>query len=307
MRDIAFKRVAPAIVEDTNSEMVAFFSNSLQRAREMCDRFGAPRAYDRLEDLLADEAVQAIYIASPQSRHHAETLAAAAAKKHVLCEKPLACDVKQCREMIDACRDNSVNLAAAYYRRWYPKARLMKQIIDDGRIGIPVRARILIGGRYDPTPNDWKYWRVQADAVGGAMMDVGSHRLDIITGHLAMDYAVPDTETLLCRMENGVHLECAAQWNLPRGHDEMEIHGTAGSLVATPFDGDTLVLRSAEGEECFTGLAPEGNVHLPLIASFAQRTLAGMPPEFDGEDGMQASRIMDAAYRSEKSRAWEQT
>ncbi|MGC9316923.1 MAG: Gfo/Idh/MocA family protein [Armatimonadota bacterium] len=317
--DIANKRVAPAMVEDPGSELVALFSNTPERAEEMAQRFGARRAYSDLAAVLADDRVEAVYLASPPARHLAETVAAAQAGKHVLCEKPMALSVAQCRQMIEACRDNGVALAVSYYRRWYPKSRRIKQLIDEGAIGRPVRARVMIGGRYDPAEDDWKHWRVTEAAGGGALMDTGSHRLDLIcywlgeparvaglTGHLAMDYAVPDTETLICEMADGCHLTCACHWNVPVGSDMMEIHGTTASLIATPFDGDTLTLRAPGGETPIDIQPRAHNVHLPLVASFAERVGAGEPPEFDGVDGMQASRIIDAAYRSAESGRWEQ-
>jgi predicted dehydrogenase len=316
--DIARKRVGPALVEDANSEPVAMFSNTLARAQEFCDLFGAQRAYDRPDDLWADDEVDVVYLASPHFRHRDETVAAARAGKHVLCEKPMACDVGECREMIAACADHGVALAIAYYRRWYPKARKMKELIAQGVIGRPIRARVCIGGLYNPAPGDWKRWRVSAQSGGGALMDVGSHRLDIIcyllgepqrvcglTDRLVMDYDVPDTESLLCRMADGTHVACSCYWNMPGGTDEMEIHGTEGSLIATPFDGNTLVVRTSRGAEELDVSRPFDNVHLPLIASFAERVGAGLPPEFGGTDGMQATRIIDGCYRSQTSGQWE--
>jgi len=245
-------------------------------------------------------------------------VAAAEAGKHVLCEKPMAVTTGECRRMIEACRDNGVALAIAYYRRWYPKARAIKRLIGEGAIGTPVRARIRIGGRWSLPEDDWKHWRVTAPAGGGALMDVGSHRLDLIcywlgepgrvaglTSRLVMDFEVPDTETLICEMTGGVHLTCECQWNVAVGSDEMEIHGTDGSIIATPFDGDALTLRTREGETPIELEPKSHNVHLPLVASFAERVGAGQPPEFDGVDGMQASRIITAAYRSARSGRWE--
>lgn len=317
--DIANKRVAPAMVADPGSELVALFSNTPARAEEMRGRFDARRACSDLGACLADAEVDAVYIASPHPRHLREALAAAEAGKHVLCEKPMAGTVEDCRAMIAACREAGVALAVAYYRRWYPKAREIKRLIDDGAIGRPIRAHIMVGGRWDPTPEDWKHWRVEAPAGGGALMDVGSHRLDLIcwwlgeprrvaclTSRLVMDFEVPDTETLVCEMASGCHLVCECQWNMHTGSDVMEVHGEEGSLLATPFDGDTLILNRS-GEQTSIELAPKAeNVHLPLVASFAERVGAGMPPEFDGTDGMQASRIMDAACRSARSGRWEQ-
>lgn len=317
--DIANKRVAPAMVEDPNSELVGLFSNTPERAEEMRARFGAKRAYSDLAALLADDEIDAVYLASPHPRHRNETVAAAEAGKHVLCEKPMAVTTEDCQAMVDACRANGVALAIAYYRRWYPKARAILRLLGEGAIGTPVRARIRIGGRYAPALDDWKHWRVTASAGGGALMDVGSHRLDLIcywlgeparvagmTGDLDMHLEVPDTETLICEMASGAHVTCECQWNMRLGSDEMEIHGTDGSIIATPFDGDTLVLRTPHGEEPIPLEPKAHNVHLPLVASFAQRVGGGQPPEFDGVDGMQASRIIAAAYRSAESGCWEE-
>ncbi len=309
--DIANKRVAPAMVEDPNSELVALFSNTPERAEEMRERFGAQRAYSDLDTLLADTQIDAVYIASPHPRHLHETAACAAAGKHVLCEKPMAVTTDECEQMIAACDGAGVALAIAYYRRWYPKARAIKRLLEEGAIGAPIRARIRVGGRWNPAREDWKHWRVTAQSGGGALMDVGSHRLDLICywlgkptraaglmSRLVMDFEVPDTETLVCEMDSGVHLTCECQWNMRLGSDEMEIHGTDGSIIATPFDGPELVLRTVEGERAIETEPKDANVHLPLVASFASRVGACEPPEFDGVDGMQASRIIGAAIRS---------
>lgn len=316
--DIANKRVAAALRDDVNSDLVAFYSRSLSRAQEMAARFGARRAYHDLAALLADREIDAVYLASPQDRHCAETVAAAQAGKHVLCEKPMAVTLAECQTMIAACRAAGVHLGIAYYRRWYPKARRIKELLDQGAIGRPISARIFIAGTYNPTPGDWKHWRVERSAGGGAMMDVGSHRLDLmcywlgepervagLTDTLCMGYDVPDMETLICRMRCGCHVTCAAGWSLGNSFDELEIHGTAGSLLATPFDGQRLVLRR-DGSETEIDVPPlPPNVHLPLVASFTARVGAGQEPEFGGADGLQASRILSAAYRSVASGAWE--
>ena len=279
--DITNKRVAPAMVEDPGSDLVAFFSRTSARAEELVAKFGARKAYSDLDALLADDEIEAVYIASPQQRHCAETVAAARAGKHVLCEKPMAVTLEECRRMVAACAESGVALAIAYYRRWYPKARRLKALIAAGAIGQPVSARVFIAGRYDPAPDDWKHWRVEAAAGGGAMMDVGSHRLDIIcyllgepkrvsglSGHLAMQYEFPDTESVLCEMANGAHVLAQAAWNLPQGADEMEIHGTEGALIATPFDRQpAITLRDHNGEQTIPVDPPATNMHLPLVAS----------------------------------------
>lgn len=312
--DITNKRVAPAIHEQENSDLISFFSRDLERAEDFATRHGARRFCSSLEELVADPEVGAVYVASPPDRHCRETVVAAEHGKHVLCEKPMALDPDQCQQMIDACARNHVNLAIAYYRRYYPKARKMRELIAGGAIGKPVRANIMMTGTYDPPPGDVKGWRVrEAVSGGGALMDVGSHRLDVIcyllgeptevygfADRLAMRYEVPDTETVLARFADGAHVVACLNWNMPTGRDDLEVHGTEGSLVASPFDGDELRLIAGGKEERFY-VPHAANVHFPLIDDFVRRTLAGQPPEFSGEDGLKTTQIINAAYESSRA------
>jgi predicted dehydrogenase len=314
--EIANKRVLPAIVEHTGSELVAVADELPGRAGNAARSFGAAHACGDLDELLATD-VEAIYIATPPGSHCELSVAAAEAGRHVLCEKPLAPTVTECRRMIDAADAADVALAAAYYRRWYPAARRIKRMIDDGAIGRPVRAHILTGWPFDPEPGSAGYWRVEDG--GGPLMDTACHRLDLmcywlgeprrvvaLTANLAHDYPAPDTETLMCEMTGGCHLTCETQWSLPITWDTLEVHGTAGSIVAAPFDGEHLQLHTAGGVQKITAGARAENVHLPLVASFAAHVAAGEPPEFDGADGMQPTRIIDAAHRSSESADWHQ-
>jgi len=320
--DIANKRVAPAINEQPDSELIAFFSNTPARAEELRATHQARRAYSKLGDILADEEIDAIYVASPADRHCEETIAAAEAGKHVLCEKPMALSVADCERMIEASEQASVRLSIAYYRRFYPKARKMKELLGQGAIGKPVLARVNIGGWVDLPSDDPKHWRtLLARAGGGALMDVGSHRLDIICyllGEPAQvcgfadnvardDIQVPDTESLLGRMACGAHLHCVSYWGMRQASDEMEIWGADGKLVATPFDGDMLTLNRDgdmltlnRGEQTKEFHVPHhpANVHFPLIDDFARALMEGRSPEFDGHDAMQAQRLIEGCYRS---------
>src|SRR5262245_27962558 len=133
--DITDNRGAPAILAQEESRLVAFCSRGLGRAQEFAERhrderLGQTRAYDTLAAMLADEDVTAVYVATEHNRHCEETIRAAEAGKHVLCEKPMAMSVEECRRMIAACAANGVALAVAYYRRWYPKVRKMKESLE---------------------------------------------------------------------------------------------------------------------------------------------------------------------------------
>ena len=315
--DIAEKATAPAINADPNSVLHAVVRRSREKVQDFAARHKSRTFHCQIEDALRDPEVDAVYVATPVALHKEQTIAACNAGKHVLCEKPMAMNAAECADMVRAARANGVTLGVSYYRRLYPKVVRVKELLAQGVIGKPQVVRIDLRGWYAPAPDDPKRWRIsKAESGGGVLMDVGSHRLDIIcyllgepqrvcglTDRLVMKYDVPDTETLLCRMQSGVHVECSCYWNMPFGADEMEVHGTEGALIATPFDGDVLRVRTKNGEEEIATPKAD-NVHLPLIASFAARVGSGQPPEFDGTDGLQATRIIDGCYRSAASGSW---
>jgi predicted dehydrogenase len=311
--DITEKRVAPAILEQADSRLIAFGSRSAGRARAFADRFGAARAYDADAALLADPEVDAVYVATEHDRHAAQVVDAAEAGKHVLCEKPMALTAAECRRMIDACRAAGVFLSVAYYRRYYPKVRRMKALLDGGVIGDPVHASICLGGRLEPgrvRPDDWRLQEERAG--GGALADTGSHRLDLLCYLLGepervaglaeraeLPIAAPDVESLLIRMRGGAHV-VSRHTLRAGGPDEWALYGTGGALIATPVDGDELTVRVA-GETRVERWPRAANVHFPLIDDFARRISRGEAPEFDGEDGMQATRIIEACHESART------
>lgn len=312
--DIANKRVAPAIKEQPDSDLVAFFSHTRSRAEEFAGRHGARRAYDDLKAVLADPEVRAIYVASPQHRHCRETIAAAEAGRHVLCEKPMAMNTDECRRMIEACRANDVCLSVAYYRRFFPKARKMKALLEGGAIGKVVQGSISMLGLWNLGRDDPKYWRVtKAASSGGALADTGSHRLDLLchflgapesaagfADRLALDVETPDVETLVVRMGCGAHVVSRHALCTPTGQDDFELFGTKGALLASPFDGDELTVVAGSHRETLH-LPKHPNVHFPLIDDFAGKISRGERPEFDGADGMQATRIIDGCYASART------
>jgi predicted dehydrogenase len=139
--DIVRRRVGDALRESAGSTLAG-----VTRARaDLVDAFareiGAARAFATWQELVADPAIDAVYIATPVRLHAQQTIAAAAAGKHVLCEKPMAMDAAECDEMIEACRRAGVALGIAYYRRFYPAVIRVKEILASGEIGTPVFAR----------------------------------------------------------------------------------------------------------------------------------------------------------------------
>src|SRR4249919_423257 len=118
--DIARKRIAPALRDLENCDFVGVSRARVDLAESFAAEFGARKVYRAWTDLVIDDSIQAVYIATPVEVHAAQTIAAAEAGKHVLCEKPMAMNVAECDRMIAAARANEVKLGVAYYRHFYP-------------------------------------------------------------------------------------------------------------------------------------------------------------------------------------------
>jgi predicted dehydrogenase len=135
----------------------------------------------RLKDyrsLLDDAAVEAVIISTPVQLHEEMAVAALAAGKHVLCEKPLSNSVESCRRILDAARAHKRTLAVGFNHRYYPSVKFLKRAVDDGRIGTLDHVRVF--GGHDGLSNfraDWMY--KGGLSGGGAMMDVGIHMTDL--------------------------------------------------------------------------------------------------------------------------------
>jgi predicted dehydrogenase len=112
--DIVRKRVAPAIVDLPNCELTAIVRADAARAEEFAREFGARRWYSTADEMFVDPEIDAVYVATPVYLHAPQTIAAAEAGKHVLCEKPMAMNSDECDSMIAACEANGVKLGIAY-------------------------------------------------------------------------------------------------------------------------------------------------------------------------------------------------
>jgi len=102
--DVARKRVAQAIINDSRSQLVAACRRVEAKLEDFCNSFAVERRYTNANDLFNDPDIDAVYIATPVKEHCPQTLAAARAGKHVLVEKPMAMTVNECDQMIAACQ-----------------------------------------------------------------------------------------------------------------------------------------------------------------------------------------------------------
>ena len=307
--DIAQKRVAPALRDLPNSELLAIARSHPELAESFANQFGAKKWYPTWQELLADNEVDAVYIATPVHLHAVQTISAAEAGKHVLCEKPMAVNVKECDAMIGACRANSVKLGIAYYRHFYPVIQRIKTVIGSGEIGKPVLAQINAFEWFDPQPNHPRYWLLNKELAGaGPMFDFGCHRIEAlvnifgairhvtsVVSNVVFDREVEDTAAALFRFESGTCGVLSVTHAASEPRDSLDVFGTQGSINVPVLNAGEMRIRTGNAERVESH-PPAANIHQPLIEDFAEAVLTGREPKVSGELGRLVAEIEAEIY-----------
>lgn len=172
--DIGMTKVTPAIQRAENCEVVAIASRDRARAIAAAAELGIPSAYGTYEELLAADDVDAVYIPLPNDLHAEWTMKAAAAGKHVLCEKPLALSSTQAEEMARACEDAGVKLGEAFMYRHHPTWMEAVRLVRNGEIGDLQGVQSWFSYYNDDPENI----RNRPENGGGAIMDIGCYNIN---------------------------------------------------------------------------------------------------------------------------------
>jgi 1,5-anhydro-D-fructose reductase (1,5-anhydro-D-mannitol-forming) len=308
---IVLTRVAPAILDDDACELIAGVSRDQGRADHFARTFGARSAYSDYDEMLADPAVQAVFIGTPNALHADAVVAAAEAGKHVLCDKPMATDVPGAIRAVEACRAAGVRLGVNFHYRHMPWVRDLRQSISDGAIG-QVRAVQIEAGAGVSTPGDW---RADPALAGlGTVYSHGVHVLDLL--RYALDPAGPtevsamfDVEevgaavetqaSLLLRLAGGALAHVTSNQTVPYPANDLVVHGSDGSIVGrnlTRAQPGTMTVTTRDGER--TTSYPEPDAHRRCVAAFARSVLAGEEPDASGVDGLHSAVLCQAIGRS---------
>lgn len=307
--DISRNRIAPAINALEHCELQAVNRRNSTLAESFANEFGAAKWYENWEDLLADKDIDAVYIATPVYLHAEQSIAAAKAGKHVLCEKPMALNSADCKRMIDACQTHNVALGIAYYRRFYPVVARLKEIMCSGEIGEPVIAEMQAFDWFDRKPGEPRSWLLDKEqAGGGPMMDFGCHRIEVMqslfgsidevqsqvfNSHFKRD--VEDTAYVSLFFKNRTHAIIRVSHAVYESRDTLEICGTKGSIRVPVLNTGSLVVTTEKGER--TEHHPSNkNTHYPLIEDFEQAVREKRSPIVDGIAGSEVTRVLDHIY-----------
>jgi predicted dehydrogenase len=303
--------VAAALGGSPGSALVAVARARAELAADFAARHGARRWHADWRDLLEDDEVDAVYVATPVRLHEEQAIAAAEAGKHVLCEKPMALDVGGCERMIAAARAHGVRLGVAYYRHHYPVVARLRALVASGEIGEPVLAQVQAFEPFDPPPDHPRAWLLRrSESGGGPMADFGCHRIEVLLdllGPLAeargffgnvrlRDREVEDTCVAHLRFRRGAAAVVAVTHAVHEPRDTLEIFATRGSAHVSVLNQGVLRVLTAAGprEERHS---PHSNLHQPLVEDFVAAVREGREPVVSGEVGLEVSRVLELLHR----------
>jgi predicted dehydrogenase len=288
----------------------AVASRSAERAKAFAEKNAIPTAYGSYEALLADTAVDAVYVATPHPCHREVVLAAAAAGKHILCEKPMGVTPVECREMIAAAEAAGVTLLEAFMYRVHPQTELIRQVLRDGRIG-QVK---LIRSAFCYGLGDAYNVRLDPALRGGGLYDVGCYCINfsrMVAGEEPTDIAAVWT----LGEKTGVDESLVAALRFPAGivaHFDVsvrstgsafaEILGTDGSLlVPSPWrphpDRADIELRcKGQAPQTLTSLA--GGQVFPLEADHLAAVVQdGVTPLIPAANAVGNAAVLDTIWQ----------
>ena len=289
---VAEVKSGPGFYKATNSALVAVTSADPAMTESFAKRHQVPRTYNSVEALLQDAEVDAVYVATPPAYHKPLALQVARAGKHVYVEKPMAMRHDECREIVDACRDNGVRLYVAFYRRAMPRFLQIREWLQQGAIGTVLCVQAI--QHQPPAAEDLKRetlpWRLLPKVSGGGkFLDMGIHTLDIFdflfgpieTVHgLAANHAglydVEDTVTASWQHASGVLGHGSWCYVCDESRDRVEIIGTAARIEFEFFsDAPLRLIRGGKVEELRIPNPP--HVQQPFIQSIVD-DLNGLAP-----------------------------
>lgn len=305
-------------------------------AQDVADEHGIPKVTTNYHDILGDLEIDAVSITTPNAYHKQPTIDSLRAGKHVLCEKPLAMDAAEAREMCRAAADSGKILQVALQMRFTGPARFMDDYIQKGHMGDIYYARAqALRRRGVPA---WGVFIEKDKQGGGPLIDIGVHILDftlflmgypkpISASGKAWDtlgknpdlynfwgdydrerFTVEDMAVGFIRFENGavVVLESSFMSNLEKDVVHTQLFGTKSGAAISPYAGNDGITIYTEQDRQLFDCTPRNvpdvkSSHTAEIQAFVRAIQNGEKSPVPGENGLILNAIFDALYKSSET------
>ena len=311
----AARITGPAVVEPAQIvpgvELDAVAARSLVRAEEAAREWGVARAYGSYQELIDDPELDAVYIATPAALHHRWTLAALEAGKDVLCEKPMAANAAEAREMVDAAAGAGRILMEAFHWRYHPLVAQIDDIVRGGRLGTLRQ----VHGRFDLPEGHIPAGDIRWDLSlgGGALMDLGCYTLQWVRWaagaepeitSAAAECPVPGVDGRFAAelaWASGVTGSITSSM-ISTGRPDVRLELTGDSATATitnplaPQRGARIEIRTGDHVEEISVDGHDTTTYQHQLAAFVDAVSTRVPPLTSGVDSVATMALIDACY-----------
>jgi D-xylose 1-dehydrogenase (NADP+, D-xylono-1,5-lactone-forming) len=307
---IAGRTLIPAIQGASNAELLGIASREARKAREWAARFGIPKAYAGYQAILDDPDIEAVYIPLPNHLHADWTIRAAAAGKHILCEKPLALNAREASKMAGACEQAGVLLMEAFMYKFHPQIERSLRLVRKGALG---ELRSIRSAFSFPFEGGAENYRWRPGMGGGALYDVGCYTISAARLFFGAEpltvYArarfdlkrrVDLTTQLILEFPGGRFASLGSSFE-SQFQSSLEVTGSEGRLSmdrafsAKLFDTE---VRVVHGDAVKAILIPATNQYTLMIEHFGRATRSGRPVRYPPSDACRNMRVIDAAFES---------
>lgn len=318
---IALTKVIPAMQAGDYSEITAIASRDLEKARSAARDLGIPKFYGSYEQLISDPDIDAVYNPLPNNLHVEWTIKAAAAGKHVLCEKPIAMTVAEAGKLIEARDETGVKIQEAFMVRTHPQWLKVRELIGENRIGRLQAINCFFSYFNDDAANI----RNRTETGGGALMDIGCYCINLPRFILneeprkVVALIRRDEETQIDKLTSAildfptcpVTFTCSTQL-VP--YQRMQFFGSQGRIeveipVNIPTDTPTRIFVDRTGD--LYGAAIE-TIEIPAADQytiqgdlFSRAVLENSEQAMALEDSVKNMAVIEAVFRAAESGSWE--
>jgi len=310
--DVAEVKSGPAFQKVENSTLLAVMRRNGDKAKDFAERHNIPIWYDSVDDLLANEKINAVYIATPPFTHLAFAKQALNAGKFVYLEKPMTLNLEEAIELQQFTKPEH-KLVVAHYRRKLPAFEKIKLLLYEKYIGktLHVKIEILQSQKNNIIAKTETNWRTNPEVSGGGYFhDLAPHQLDLMRYYFGdvnssigfsssqKDSKVDDIVNGIIEFKNGIQFQGIWNFNVAEENtkDECVIYGTKGTIKFS-FYGEKVFLKSKEKEEIFEFKNPE-HIQEPMISSTVNYFLNETKNPCTLQDGLATIKIMDRFTKS---------
>lgn len=315
---VAEQKSGPAFQQIKGSKIVAVMCRNAEKAADYAQRHGIEKWYNKVDDLIQDKEINAVYIATPPDSHAYYTLKALEAGKAVYVEKPMALNYSEAKKMLEASEKYQLPVFVAYYRRALSGFLKVKELIDSNSIGEieKINLELHLPAREEDFDADNLPWRVLPEKSGGGyFFDLASHQLDWL------DFVFGKAELISSKVENRCRLYAAedfveAELQYPNNInfkgswifcvpkqeqlDRIEIWGNKGKIRFSTFEFEPIVLENENGIQTFPFEKPI-HVQKQLIRQVVEQLQGKRPCVSTAETAITTNLLMEKIVYQKKS------